>query len=110
MYLHVKYTVYKHFGRSLHIGSLDPNQVQNFRPASLTVFEILGFKLKNENDKIFLLVVCVCCCLQTCNSVVNMLVTGLVLRQSLMVIGILLYSKVSLLYNVLWECILVVYT
>ena len=22
--LHVKYTVYKHFGRSLHIGSLDP--------------------------------------------------------------------------------------
>ena len=32
---------------------IDPTQVQNFRPASLTVFEILGFKLKNENDKIF---------------------------------------------------------
>ena len=38
---------------------------------------------------------------------------GLVLGQSLMVIfttGILLYVKVSLLYNVLWECIVVVYT
>ena len=53
------------------------------------------------------------CCLQTCNSVVNMLVMGLVLGQSLMVIsitGILLYAKVSHLYNVLWECIVVVYT
>ena len=38
---------------------------------------------------------------------------GLVLGQSLMVISttvILLYAKVSLLYNVLWECIVVVYT
>ena len=38
---------------------------------------------------------------------------GLVLGQSLMVIstmGTLLYAKVSLLYNVLWECIVVVYT
>ena len=51
--LHVKYTVYKHFGRSLHIGSLDHTKVQSFRPASLTVFEILGLKLKNENDKVF---------------------------------------------------------
>ena len=25
--------------------------LQNFRPATLTVFEILGFKLKNKNDK-----------------------------------------------------------
>ena len=52
------------------------------------------------------------CCLQTCNSVVDMLVMGLVLGQSLMVIsttGVLLYAKVSLLYNV-WECIVVVYT
>ena len=47
------------------------------------------------------------------NSVVKMLVIGLVLGKSLMVIsitGILLYGKVSLLYNVLWECIVVVYT
>ena len=39
-------------------------------------------------------------------------VMGLVLGQSLMVIsttGILLYAKVSPLYNVLWECIVVVY-
>ena len=40
-------------------------------------------------------------------------VVGLVLGQSLMVIsitGIMLYTKVSPLYNVLWECIVVVYT
>ena len=55
----------------------------------------------------------VCCCLQTCNSVVYVVVMGLVLGQSLMVIctmGIRLYAKVSPLYNVLWECIVVVYT
>ena len=54
----------------------------------------------------------VCCCLQTCNSVVNVLVMGLILGQSLMVISttsILLYAKVSPLYNVLRECIVVVY-
>ena len=51
--LHVKYTVYKYFGRLMHIGSLDPTYVQNFRPASRMVFEILGFKLKNENESIF---------------------------------------------------------
>ena len=42
--------VYKHFDRSLHVGSSDPTCVQNFRPVSLTVFEIQGFKLKNKND------------------------------------------------------------
>ena len=55
----------------------------------------------------------VCCCLQSCNSVVNMLGMGLGLGQSLMFISTtstLLYAKVSLLYNVLWECIVVVYT
>ena len=38
---------------------------------------------------------------------------GLVLGKLLMVIcttGIQLYAKVSPLYNVLWECIVVVYT
>ena len=38
----------------------------------------------------------VCCCLQSCDSVVNMLVMGLVLGQSLMVIsttGTLFYAK-----------------
>ena len=42
-----------------------------------------------------------------------MLVMRLLLGQNLMVIStmdILLYAKVSLLYNVLWECIVVVYT
>ena len=42
-----------------------------------------------------------------------MIVMGFVLGQSLMVIsttGILLYAKVSLFYNVLWESIVVVYT
>ena len=57
----------------------------------------------------------VCCCLQSCNSDVYVLVMGLVLGQSLMVISktsyqslmviskIMLYAKVSPLYNVLQE-------
>ena len=49
--LQVNYIVYKHFDKSLHIRSLDPTCVQIFRHASLTVFKILGFKLKKENDK-----------------------------------------------------------
>ena len=49
--LQVNYIVYKHFDRSLNVGSLDSTCVQNFRPASLTVFEIQGFKLKNKNDQ-----------------------------------------------------------
>ena len=49
-------------------------------------------------EKTFQLAVGVCCCLQTCNSVVNMLVMVLVLGPSLMVtsiVSILLYAKVS---------------
>ena len=42
--------VYKHFDRSLHVGSTDPTCLQNIRPVTLTVFEILGFKLKKSND------------------------------------------------------------
>ena len=49
--LHVKYIVYKHFDRSLNVGSSDPTCVQNFRPVPLTIVEIQGFKLKNDNDK-----------------------------------------------------------
>ena len=49
--LHVNYIVYKTFDRSLHVGSLDPICVQNFRPVALMVFEIQVFKLKNKNDK-----------------------------------------------------------
>ena len=48
-----------------------------------------------------------CCCLQSCNSVVNIEVMGLVFGQKLIVIpstGVLLYAKVSSLYNVLLEC------
>ena len=64
-------------------------------------------------EKTFQLAVGVCCCLQTCNLVVNMVIMGLALGQSLMFIsitGILLYAKVCPFYNVLWECIVVVYT
>ena len=43
--------VYKHFDRSLHVGLSDPTCVQNFRPVPLTIFEILGFKLKNNKKK-----------------------------------------------------------
>ena len=42
--LHVKY-IFK--DRSLHVGSSKPAHAKNFRPV---LFEILGFKLKNEND------------------------------------------------------------
>ena len=48
--LHVNYIVYKHLDKSLQVKSSDPTCVQNFRPVPLTVFEILGFNLKNEND------------------------------------------------------------
>ena len=48
--LHANYIVNKHFYMSLHVGSSDPTYV---RPVPLIVFEILGFKLKNKNDKIF---------------------------------------------------------
>ena len=48
--LHVNYIVYKHLDRSLHVRTLDPTCVQNFRPVPLTVFEIQGNKLKNKND------------------------------------------------------------
>ena len=54
----------------------------------------------------------VCCCLHI-HSVVNVVVMGLVLGQSLMFIsttGILLYAKISPLHTVLWECIVIVYT
>ena len=59
------------------------------------------------------LAVGVCCCLQTCNSVVNMLVMVLVLGLSLMIIsttGVLLYAKLYPLYKVLRKCIVFVYT
>ena len=49
--LHVNYIVYKHFDRSLHVGSSDPTCVQNFRYVPFAVFEMLGFKVKNMNDK-----------------------------------------------------------
>ena len=35
--LHINYIVYKHFDRSLHVGSLDPTCVQNLRPLPLMV-------------------------------------------------------------------------
>ena len=58
---------------------------------------------------------CICCSdgISTSNSVVNIPVMGLELGQSsigISTMDILLYAKVSLLYNVLWDCIVVVYT
>ena len=49
--LHVNYIVYKHFDRSLHVGYWSLPVCKKFRPVPLTVFEIQGFNLKNENDK-----------------------------------------------------------
>ena len=37
--------------RSVHVESSELTCVQNFRSVPLTGFEILGFKLKNKNDK-----------------------------------------------------------
>ena len=48
--LHVKHIVYKHFDKSLHIGLLNSTCVQNFRPVPFIGFEILGFKLKNNDN------------------------------------------------------------
>ena len=48
--LHINYIVYKHFDKSLHVGSSNPTCAQNFRPVPLTVGEIQGFKPKNKND------------------------------------------------------------
>ena len=48
--LHVNYIVYKHFDRSLHVVLLGPTCVQNIRPVPLTVFEIQGLKLKNNDN------------------------------------------------------------
>ena len=48
----LNYIAYKYFDRSLHVESSYPTCVQKFRHVPLTVFEILGFKLKNnDNDK-----------------------------------------------------------
>ena len=52
----------------------------------------------------------VCCCLQKCNSVVYAVVMGLISLMVISTTSILLYAEVSPLYNVLWECIVVVYT
>ena len=49
--LHINCIVYKHFDRSQHVGSSDPTCVQNFRSIPPTVFEILGFKLNDNNKK-----------------------------------------------------------
>ena len=100
--LHVNYIVYKHLNTECAFGH------QSLGVCEVSYTYLLGclrYQEKHVKD--------VCCYLQTCNSIVYVVVMGLVLGQSLMVIstmGILLYAKVSPLYNVLWECIVVVYT
>ena len=50
--VHVYYVVYKHFDKLLHIRPSVFTCVQNFRLVAIMNFEILGFKLKNDdNDK-----------------------------------------------------------
>ena len=85
------------------------HQSQHVYKVSYTYVSTRVFEILREKHGKHILIRC--CCLQTCNSAVNILVMGLVLGPSLMVIsitGILLYAKVSPLYNVLWECIVVV--
>ena len=55
----------------------------------------------------------VCCCLQTCNSDVYVVVMGLYstwVKFDGHTTGIMFYAKVSPLSNVLWECIAIIYT
>ena len=82
--LHVNYIVYKHCEVSYTY-----------------LLGCLRYQEKHVKD--------VCCCLQTCISVVYIVVMGLVFGQSLMVISTMGITKVSPLFNVLWECIVVVY-
>ena len=103
--LHIKWIVYKHVNTWVHIGPSKSMHLWSIIYIFTRVFEILRETCKTLAVGI--------CCLQTCNWVVNVLVMGLVLGQSLMLIsttGILLCAKVSPLYNVLWECIVVIYT
>ena len=47
-----------------------------------------------------------CFSLQTCNSVLNMLIMWLARLMAVPTTDILLYAEVSPLYSALWECIL----
>ena len=51
--------------RSLHIELSDPTFVHNFTPVLLMVFEIVGFKLKNENNNTFYHICRVCSAILT---------------------------------------------
>ena len=77
---------------------------------AIKIYVFVKFEIMRED----ILISCggIYCCLQTFKLVKNVLVMGIVLGQSLMVISTtdnLLYANVSPLYNVLWECIVVVY-
>ena len=96
--LHVNYIVYKHF-------TFGHQSLGVCKVSYTYLIRCLRYQEKHVKD--------VCCCLQTCNSDMYVVVMGLVLGQSLKDIsttGILLYAKVSPLCNVLWECIVIVYT
>ena len=50
--LQANYIVFKHFDRLVQVGLSDPTCMQiSDLYIPLTVFEILGFKVKNKNDK-----------------------------------------------------------
>ena len=84
--------VYQHLNTQVHIG---PSK----REVSHTY--LLGYLKYGEKHAKYILSSCGCiCCLQICNSVLNVVVMGLVLGQSLMVISTCYYAKVSPLYNV----------
>ena len=78
----------------------------------IKVYVVVKFYIHTDIKKTWedILISCGCMLfLKTCNLVAKMLVMGLVLGPSLMVIpiaGIMLYAKVSPLYNVLRECCL----
>ena len=74
--LHINYIVYKHLNTSALLA------IKAYGVCEVSYTYLLGclrYREKHVKD--------VCCCLQRCNSVVYIVVMGLVLGQSLMVIS-----------------------
>ena len=95
--LHVKYIVYKIFE---HMSGNKTVGVCNISDTYL----IRCLRYGEKHGKDVLIAAGGFCCLRSCKSVINMLIMGLALRQSLMVLPTS-YNSILPLYNVLQECL-----
>ena len=85
--MHVNYIVYKH---------LNAHWVMETYVGVYDTYLLGCLRYRENHVKIhFKLAVGVCCCLQMCNSFVNMVVMGLALGQSLMVVPTECYPLMS---------------